>query len=157
LPLFLKLCYSSLLPLFLYTSVLTPVQITSLVSATKHALFPNGYLAPSPQDPTPEEQAVLRSELLRRLTQAIPGSRVKHSFYYVVLSNEYNFWGFAGPLAPLLLGPARATRERTLSALLDPFDEQACNAHLFMLLFDLVLLALFPEMTVGTTDSGVGT
>ena len=100
---------------------------------------------------------MLRSELLRRLTQAIPGSRVKHSFYYVVLSNEYNFWGFAGPLAPLLLGPARATRERTLSALLDPFDEQACNAHLFMLLFDLVLLALFPEMAVGTTDSGVGT
>jgi len=57
----------------------------------------------------------------------------------------------------LLLGPARATRERTLSALLDPFDEQACNAHLFMLIFDLVLLALFPEMVVGATDSGVGT
>ena len=69
--------YSSLLPLFLYTSVLTPVHITTLVSATKHALFPNGYVALSPPDPTPEEQAVLRSELLRRLSQAIPGARIK--------------------------------------------------------------------------------
>jgi len=122
-----------LLPLVLYTSVLTPVQITALVTATKHSLFPNGYPALTPPDPTPEEQAVLRSELLRRLAQAIPG-----------------------PLVPLVLGPTQATRERTLSALLDPFDEQACNAHLFMLIFDLVLLALFPEMAVGATDTGVG-
>jgi len=74
---------------------------------------------------------VLRSELVRRLAQAIPG-----------------------PLAPLLLGSA--ARERTLSALLDPFDDQACNAHLFMLLFDSTLLSLFPEMAVGATDSAVG-
>jgi hypothetical protein len=66
------------------------------------------------------------------------------------------FSGFAGPLVPLLLGPTQASRERTLSALLDPFDEQACNAHLFMLIFDLILLALFPEMAVGATDTGVG-
>lgn len=61
-----------------------------------------------------------------------------------------------GPLAPLLLGPTPVMRERTLSALLDPFDDQACNAHLFMLIFDLALLALFPEMAVGATESGVG-
>jgi hypothetical protein len=59
-----------------------------------------------------------------------------------------------GPLAPLLLGSA--AREQTLSALLDPFDDQACNAHLFMLLFDSALLSLFPEMAVGATDSAVG-
>jgi len=62
----------------------------------------------------------------------------------------------AGPLAPLLLGATPTTRERTLSALLDPFNEQACNAHLFMLIFDLALLALFPEMAVGASGSGVG-
>jgi hypothetical protein len=63
-----------------------------------------------------------------------------------------------GPLAPLLLGSTPVMRERTLSTLLDPFDDQACNAHLFMLIFDLVLLALFPEMAVGATatESGVG-
>jgi len=124
---------ASLLPLLLYTSFLTPVHVTGLVSAAKHALFPNGYPAQSPPDPTPEEQAVLRSELVRRLTQTIPA-----------------------PLAPLLLGPTPSVREQRLSALLDPFDEQACNAHLFMLIFDLLLLALFPEMAVGATDtSGV--
>ncbi|KAI0286807.1 PXA domain-containing protein [Russula aff. rugulosa BPL654] len=120
-----------LLPLFLYTSVLTPVRIITLISAAKHSLFPNGYPAQSPPDPTPEEQAVLRSELVRRLAQSIPG-----------------------PLVPLLLGSAAP--ERTLSALLDPFDDQACNAHLFMLLFDSALLSLFPEMAVGATDSAVG-
>jgi hypothetical protein len=57
-------------------------------------------------------------------------------------------------LVPLLLGATQATRERTLSGLLDPFDEQACNTHLFMLLFDLVLLALFPEMAVGAMGTG---
>ena len=65
---------ASLLPLLLYTSFLTPVQVTGLVSASKHALFPNGYPAQSPPDPTPEEQAVLRSELVQRLAQTIPGS-----------------------------------------------------------------------------------
>ncbi|KAI9512633.1 PXA domain-containing protein [Russula earlei] len=125
--------FDRLLPLFLYTTVLTPAQITALVSAAKNSLFPNGYPAQSPPDPTPEEQTVLRSDVLRRLAQLIPGA-----------------------LAPLLLGPAPSARERTLSALLDPFDEQACNAHLFMLIFDLALLALFPEMAVGATDSGVG-
>jgi len=74
---------------------------------------------------------VLRSELVRRLTQAIPT-----------------------PLAPLLLGPTPSVREQRLSALLDPFDDQACNAHLFMLIFDLLLLALFPEMAVGATEVG---
>ncbi len=57
-------------------------------------------------------------------------------------------------MAPLLLGPTPAAREQTLSALLDPFDEQACNAHLVMLIFDLLLLTLFPEMAVGATDIG---
>ncbi|KAI0307599.1 PXA domain-containing protein [Multifurca ochricompacta] len=121
-----------LLPLFLYTSILTPVQVTGLVSTAKHALFPNGYSAQSPPDPTLDEQAVLRSELVRRLAQTVPG-----------------------PLAPLLLGSTPAMREQTLNALLEPFDEQACNAHLFVLTFDLVLLALFPEMAVGAADSGV--
>lgn len=120
-----------LLPLLLYTSCLTPVQVTGLVSAAKHALFPNGYPAQSPPDPTPEEQAVLRSELVRRLAQTIPA-----------------------PLAPLLLGPKLSVREQTLSALLDPLDEQACNAHLFVLILDLLLLTLFPETAVGATDIG---
>jgi hypothetical protein len=155
----LPLIYFSLLPLFLYTSVLTPVRIITLISAAKHSLFPNGYPAQSPPDPTPEEQAVLRSELVRRLAQSIPGRREKDPYFYVLLINAIPvlfllLLTIPGPLAPLLLGSAAP--ERTLSALLDPFDDQACNAHLFMLLFDSALLSLFPEMAVGATDSAVG-
>jgi len=157
----IQLSSFSLLPLFLYTSILTPVQITSLINAAKHSLFPNGYPAQSFPDPTPEEQAVLRSELVRRLAQAIPGTRAEDLYIlsYVPLTYADPFSLYLltlGPLAPLLLGPTSAARERTLSALVDPFDEQACNAHLFMLLFDSALLSLFPEMAVGATDSGVG-
>lgn len=80
-------------------------------------------------------------------------------YHHALLSIKiplFYFWVMTGPLAPLLLGPTPVARERTLSALLDPFDEQACNAHLFMLIFDLALLALFPEMAVGATDLGSG-
>lgn len=81
--------------------------------------------------------------------------RISRTISYILLSDKCHLIFPAGPLAPLLLGPTQAEREKTLSALLDPFDEQACNAHLFMLIFDLILLALFPEMAVGATDSGV--
>lgn len=80
-----RLIYFSILPLFLYTSVLTPVQVTTLISAAKRSLFPNGYPAQGPPDPTSEEQAVLRSELARRLAQAIPGTRANDPYIYVPL------------------------------------------------------------------------
>jgi hypothetical protein len=78
----------SLLPLFLYTSVLTPAQITVLISVAKHSLFPNGHPAQSPPDPTPEEQAVLRSELVRRFAQAIPGTRAPFRVFTSFCANE---------------------------------------------------------------------
>ena len=103
---------------------------------------------------------MLRSELVQRLAQAIPGTCAPKTLSFYVLMNAILLFCFIfnvmipGPLAPLLLGPTSAARERKLSALFDPFDEQACNAHLFMLIFDSALLSLFPEMAVGATDSG---
>jgi hypothetical protein len=89
----LPFCHSSLLLLFLYTSVLTPIQITALISAAKHSLFPNGYPAQSPPDPTPEEQAVLRSELVRRLAQAILlGTCAPKTLSFYVLMNAIIFF-----------------------------------------------------------------
>lgn len=82
----------------------------------------------------------------------------KIRIFYVLLMNAPSLLSFLlllmilGPLAPLLLGST--TREGTLSALLNPFDDQACNAHLFMLLFDSALLSLFPEMAVGADSAG---
>ena len=100
---------------------------------------------------------MLRSELVLRIAQAIPGTCAKDHFVLRTgLMNAFffEFLMIPGPLAPLLLGPTPAARERTLSALFDPFDDQVCNAHLFMLIFDSALLSLFPEMAVGATDTG---
>ncbi|KAI0067889.1 hypothetical protein BV25DRAFT_1777679, partial [Artomyces pyxidatus] len=111
-----------LLPHLLYASFLSSQNITNVLGAGKRALFPNGYPGSAPPDLTPEEQAALCAALARRIASGIPG-----------------------PLAPLLLGPNPG---RTLAAVLDPLGSQACNAHLFMVIFDLVLLTLFPEMAV---------
>jgi hypothetical protein len=50
------------------------------------------------------------------------------------------------PLAPLILGPTPAVRAQTMDALLEPLSVQACNAHLVIVILDLVFLALFPEL-----------
>ena len=53
-------------------------------------------------------------------------------------------------LAPLvfLLGPTAEARKATLDASLDPLSSAACNAHLAMLILDLVLLSIVPEMGI---------
>ncbi|TFY83981.1 hypothetical protein EWM64_g41 [Hericium alpestre] len=112
-----------LLPHFLYTHVLTPSTLTHTVSTAKRTLFPNGYPAPAPPDPIPEEQLAIRAALAARVAQLIP-----------------NF------LSPFILGPTPAASAATLDVLLDPFSSQACNAHLVLLILDLFLGTLFPEL-----------
>ncbi|KAI0048407.1 hypothetical protein FA95DRAFT_1605272 [Auriscalpium vulgare] len=115
-----------LLPHLLYTRFLCAPFITQVLITSKRALFPNGYPAPPPPDPSPEEELALRAALARRVASILPG-----------------------PLGTLILGPHPP---RTLAALLDPLGSQACNAHLFIVIFDLILLALFPELAVGSGE-----
>ncbi|KAI0336012.1 hypothetical protein GY45DRAFT_1350311 [Cubamyces sp. BRFM 1775] len=119
-----------LLPYLLYAHVLCAPTLASIVRAARRALFPEGWPAPPPVDPTPEEQVEMRERLRRRIGEAIPG-----------------------PLAPLL-GPTPAARAATVDAALAPLDSQACNAHLVVFVLDLVLLTVFPEMGVSEADSG---
>ncbi|KAI0036644.1 PXA domain-containing protein [Vararia minispora EC-137] len=116
------------LPYVLYTHVLAPYQLINVVAHVKRALFPNGYPAQAPPDPTPEEQLVIRSMLMSRLNSKI---------HPVVAS--------------LLLGPP-TVRLKTIDELLDPLSNAACNTHLFVLFLDAVLLTLFPEMGVGGAE-----
>ena len=44
-----------------------------IIRIAKKTLFPNGYLAPPPIDPTPEEQVVIRERLAARIQEVIPG------------------------------------------------------------------------------------
>jgi len=55
---------NSLLPHLLNTA-LSPQYITRIARIAKRTLFPNGYLVPSPPDPTPEEQRALKERLLK--------------------------------------------------------------------------------------------
>ncbi|KAH9937499.1 PXA domain-containing protein [Fomitopsis serialis] len=113
---------SRLLPYLLYTHALSPDRIAGVVRSAKRALFPEGWPAPPPPDPTLEEQAVMRAALGRRLLAAIPA-----------------------PLA-IVLGPTSEARTSAIDGILDPLSSQACNAHLMLFILDLVLVTVFPEL-----------
>ncbi|RPD63142.1 hypothetical protein L227DRAFT_543939 [Lentinus tigrinus ALCF2SS1-6] len=113
-----------LLPYLLYTHLFSPAMLANIVRTARRTLFPEGWPAPPPVDPTPEEQAEMREAVRRRLAERVPGA-----------------------VAPLL-GPTPAARAATIDAAIAPLDNAACNAHLVMFILDLVVLTVFPEMGV---------
>jgi len=108
-----------LLP-YMLSSTLTFHTVTNVVRTAKRNLFPNGYPAPAPPDPSIEEQAIM----LQRLVSLKPKGSLVH-------------------IMPLLLGPEPSS---TLAAALEPLSNAACNVHLVIFILDTVLLALFPEL-----------
>jgi hypothetical protein len=130
------------LPYVLYNHVLNATQLTRLVVQGKKALFPNGYPAESPPDPTPEEQILLRERLEARLSAVLPCRHLPWLPVFVL-----THYALAIP-ASLLLGHDAATRGKTISNVIAPLSSTECNVHLLILLFDAVLLAVFPEMGV---------
>jgi hypothetical protein len=56
----------------LYNYIITAPRITRIVAQGKKTLFPNGYPGPSPLDPSPEEQIILREQLETRLSTLVP-------------------------------------------------------------------------------------
>ncbi|KAF8587357.1 hypothetical protein K439DRAFT_1549511 [Ramaria rubella] len=118
------------LPYVLYHHIINTSRLTKLVVQGKNTLFPNGYPVESPPEPTPEEQFALRERLESRLSLLLP----------------------ALP-ASLLLGPDVASRRKTVANAIDPLTSLECNVHLLILLFDVVLLAVFPELGVVSGQS----
>lgn len=119
------------LPYILYKDALSPSRLVEIIRTAKKSLFPNGYPAPPPVDPTPEEQAVIRERVVARIQQVVPG------------------W-----LSPLVLGAHPRAREQTINDILDPLSSAECNSHLIMFVIDSVLMTLIPEMGT-TTDAGM--
>ncbi|KAI0824155.1 PXA domain-containing protein [Trametes gibbosa] len=117
-----------LLPYLLYTHVLCPPTLASGVRSARRALFPEGWPAAAPPDPSPEEQAEMRARVCRRVGGAVPGALAT------------------------LLGPTAEARAATVDDAFAPLDSQACNAHLVVFVLDLVLLTVFPEM--GASEEG---
>ena len=50
-------------------------------------------------------------------------------------------------------GPTVASRRRTVKAILDPLNSPACNTHLLILILDLILAAVFPELVQSVAQS----
>lgn len=53
----------------------------------------------------------------------------------------------------MIFGPTVASRRRTVKAILDPLNSPACNTHLLILILDLILATVFPELVQGATQS----
>lgn len=111
---------NSYLSYMLYERMLSVSSILSLVRLSKHALFPNGYPGSPLVEPSVEEQATIRRQLARRMSELIP---------------PYT--------SAVLLGPSPAA---SLDAAIEPLEDSACNLHLAVFLFDAVLLTVFPEL-----------
>lgn len=62
-----------LLPYLLYTHLFSPAILANIIRSARRALFPEGWPAPPPVDPTPEEQIEMREAVRRRLLERVPG------------------------------------------------------------------------------------
>ncbi|KAJ7225763.1 PXA domain-containing protein [Mycena pura] len=110
-----------LLP-YLLTQALSPKLLLTTMRNAKRTLFPNGYPAPPPVDPTPEEQAQIRARLL--------AYRGKSPWV-------------ESHILPLFLG---SDSSETIAVTLDPLTSRECNVHLVVLLLDCIIGRLFPEL-----------
>jgi hypothetical protein len=64
----------STLPHYIQIRVLTPKTSLKVIDLIERILFPlDGYPAPTPLDPTPEETIIMRKQLERRIDSLIPG------------------------------------------------------------------------------------
>ena len=141
--LFIAFCdrFLRALPYFLYNHALSTSRLTQIIVLSKKTLFPNGYPGPPPPDPTIEEQIILRERLETRLLTILP-SEYPVFIWHLALND------LPGLPASLVLGPDSATQRRTISDILDPLSSPECNVHLLIMLFDAILLAIFPELGV---------
>jgi hypothetical protein len=104
-----------------------------VVDLLERILFPNGYPGPPPVDPTPDEAKALDSALRQRVDELVP-RRLK-----------------------LCVTPVDGG---SVDALVDPFSNAGCNAHLVGTLYNAVVAALLPELVQGdapATTSGKAT
>ncbi|PBL00812.1 hypothetical protein ARMGADRAFT_956923 [Armillaria gallica] len=108
-----------LLP-YILDSILSPALLLNIVRIGKRTLFPNGYPAPPPVDPTPEEQAEIYAKLI-----------------------AWRGRGVLSHLIPILLGSDSSV---TLKSAIDPLTSTSCNVHLVMIILDRIIIALFPEL-----------
>lgn len=73
-----------MLPYLLYKHCLSPERLTTIIVIAKRTLFPNGYPAAAPPDPTPEEQVAVKEALVERIVGTIPRALPSFSSAFTV-------------------------------------------------------------------------
>jgi len=107
-------------------------------------LFPNGYPGPPSVIPTAEEQITLKDDVVQLINECVPRAYMRIEWLLTRMLNGRS----TAVLSPILLGPSAAVAQETVAGMLEPLSSDACNAHLVLQLFDLVLVTLFPELGV---------
>jgi hypothetical protein len=116
-------------------------SIADVVRRIKFIMFPNnGYPATRPPDPTSEGQILIRESLERRLIE-LAERKINHETGESRTKVELSLAFFAS----LFVGQSSPVRECTIHNFVEPFSNNAANAHLLLFLLDAALLALFPE------------
>lgn len=141
----------------LYERVLSPERLTDVVVIAKRTLFPNGYPAAAPPDPTQEEQVAMKEALVERIVGMIPRALPSYTAftaspprrrrdpdtYHAVRACHPTNTAF---VSHVLLGATPSEQKHTIEDMIDPLSDQACNAHLLLCILDAFLLAMFPEL-----------
>ncbi|KAI5476115.1 hypothetical protein MNV49_000385 [Pseudohyphozyma bogoriensis] len=127
-PLSLASSFTSSLVFWVCTKKIFTANLTKkILEAATNGLFPGGHPPPRVPDPTPEEQELVRKLAEERLSFLLPSL-----------------------LARVTLPPSIPNRQLALSQhILKPLSSHVANVHLFLLLVDLFVGKLFPELLVG--------
>lgn len=109
----------------------TAATVQSILDVTTRSLFPDGHPPPRVPDPTPEEQEDWKRRCEEAVGRALPGRLIR-------------------TLVPD--GEEEEQRLALAKHLTRTLGSHVANVHLFVLLVDLVIGKLFPEMVVGADD-----
>jgi len=132
---------------------MTEQRVLMVVKLSKQTLFPNGYPGPPPTIPSPEEQALLKEELIQQLKQMTSREQSIQIKAYGNLAVSSYTSSFSAFISVLMLGPMTKDRQ-TIQASLAPLSSDACNAHLLLFLLDLIVVSLFPELAAKIPSEG---
>ena len=127
----------SLVPFFVLTEVLTPKNCLKVIDLLEHVIFPlDGYPAPSPHDPSPEEARSLRDKLEMRLQEVIP-SKITHCETVIQLM-----------VSSAVIKNTFYSVPTDIVTILEPLGNAGCNSHLVGMTIDSAIATLIPELVI---------
>ncbi|SCV71550.1 BQ2448_3138 [Microbotryum intermedium] len=123
--------------------------VKTVLENTTQALFPNGHSPPKEPDPTEEEQETIKRNCQEAIASMLPKMAVK-----ILVPRGGGGTGSDSRGHSLSEDDVdELSRARALARhLMRPLDSHLANVHLFVLVLDLLVGRVFPEMVVPTED-----